>query len=136
MEGRLESTPHFAKHIPRGELVELLTKALLYVEVESHWKGDKLDSNCKTTFSLLEPHICSRDTNTSSKPKPPPPKTTIVASEGDSLLVQTNGALDGKNTKMHSNSLDDDERPAKRARIESEDMDIDDAVSECMLLHR
>jgi transducin (beta)-like 1 len=59
MEGQLERSPYALKHIPRGELVELLSKALLYLEVESHWKGDTLASNCKSRFSLLEPHVCS-----------------------------------------------------------------------------
>lgn len=58
-EGRLQNSPYFAKHIPRGELIELLTKSLLYIEVESHWRGDELATNCKTGFSLLEPHTCS-----------------------------------------------------------------------------
>jgi transducin (beta)-like 1 len=29
------------------------------MEVESHWKGNELMTNCKTGFSLLEPHVCS-----------------------------------------------------------------------------
>jgi transducin (beta)-like 1 len=37
----------------------LLSKALLYLEVESHWRADGLTNNCKTGISLLEPHICS-----------------------------------------------------------------------------
>ncbi|KAF9011057.1 WD40-repeat-containing domain protein [Cyathus striatus] len=60
-EGRLQNSPHFGKHIPRGELVELLSKALLYLEMESHWRGDSITTNCKTGFSLLEPHVCSVD---------------------------------------------------------------------------
>ncbi|KAJ7070504.1 WD40 repeat-like protein [Mycena amicta] len=59
MEGRLENSPNFSKHIPRGELIDLLSKSLLYREVESHWKADNLALNCKVGFSLLEPHICS-----------------------------------------------------------------------------
>nr|GAT59520.1 predicted protein [Mycena chlorophos] len=58
-EAQLESSPNFSKHIPRGELVELLSKSLLYREVEAHWKADNLALNCKVGFSLLEPHICS-----------------------------------------------------------------------------
>ena len=60
-EGRLQSSPYFSKHIPRGELIELLSKALLYLEVESHWRNDELTTKCKTGFSLLEPHVCSLD---------------------------------------------------------------------------
>ncbi|KIM47604.1 hypothetical protein M413DRAFT_204575 [Hebeloma cylindrosporum] len=58
-EGRLQNSPFFTKHIPRGELIDLLSKALLYLEVESHWRTDGLTNNCKTNFSLLEPHVCS-----------------------------------------------------------------------------
>ncbi|KAF8963926.1 WD40-repeat-containing domain protein [Flammula alnicola] len=58
-EGRLQNSPYFQKHIPRGELVDLLSKALLYLEVESHWRADSLTTNCKAGFSLLEPHVCS-----------------------------------------------------------------------------
>ncbi|KAJ6601264.1 WD40 repeat-like protein [Mycena vulgaris] len=61
MEGRLENSSNFPKHIPRGELVDLLSKALLYREVEAHWKADHLATNCKAGFSLLDPHICSLD---------------------------------------------------------------------------
>ena len=60
-EGRLQSSPYFSKHIPRGELIEMLSKALLYLEVESHWRNDKLTTRCKAGFSLLEPHVCSLD---------------------------------------------------------------------------
>src|ERR1700733_6672127 len=73
MEGRLDKSPHFSKHIPRGELVELLSKALLYVEVEAHLKGDPMTTNCKTGFSLLEPHICSLDPKAKSVHPPPRP---------------------------------------------------------------
>ncbi|PCH34026.1 WD40 repeat-like protein [Wolfiporia cocos MD-104 SS10] len=60
-EGRLEQSPHYGKHIPRGELVELLCKALLYCEVEAHWRGNVMTANCKSKFSLLEKHVCSPD---------------------------------------------------------------------------
>lgn len=58
-EGRLEQSAYFNKHIPRGQLVELLTKALLYTEVERHCSGDGLITDCKTSFSLLEDHDCT-----------------------------------------------------------------------------
>jgi transducin (beta)-like 1 len=55
------------KHIPRGELIELLIKALLYTEVEAHWRGNNdMTGNCTTGFSLLETHACSL--NPSIKP--------------------------------------------------------------------
>ncbi|KAF9531829.1 WD40-repeat-containing domain protein [Crepidotus variabilis] len=68
-EGRLQSSPYFSKHIRRGELIELLTKSLLYLEVESHWRGDELSTNCRSSFSLLEEHVCSTEEPTSI-PKP------------------------------------------------------------------
>ncbi|KAH8110643.1 WD40 repeat-like protein [Phellopilus nigrolimitatus] len=60
-EGRLEQSPHFDDYVPRGELVELLTKALLYTEVETHCKGDGLITDCRTPFSLLKRHVCAVD---------------------------------------------------------------------------
>jgi transducin (beta)-like 1 len=48
------------KQIPRGELIELLIKALLYTEVEAHWRGNNdMTGNCGTGFTLLETHVCS-----------------------------------------------------------------------------
>lgn len=61
VEGRLEQSKHFNEYIPRGELVELLTKALLYTEVETHCKGDGLITDCKSSFSLLKRHQCAVD---------------------------------------------------------------------------
>ncbi|KAL5536012.1 hypothetical protein ACEPAF_4106 [Sanghuangporus sanghuang] len=61
VEGRLEQSKHFNEYIPRGELVELLTKALLYTEVETHCKGDGLITDCKAPFSLLKRHECAVD---------------------------------------------------------------------------
>ena len=69
-EGRLQSSPYFSKHIPRGELIELLSKALLYLEVESHWRNDKLTTRCKAGFSLLEPHVCSLDATATKSAQP------------------------------------------------------------------
>ncbi|KAH8990194.1 WD40 repeat-like protein [Lactarius hatsudake] len=59
-EGHLHHSVHLEKHIPRGELIELLIKALLYTEVEAHWRGNNdMTGNCTAGFSLLETHICS-----------------------------------------------------------------------------
>lgn len=61
-EGHLHHSVHLEKQIPRGELIELLIKALLYTEVEAHWRGNNdLTGNCTTGFSLLETHVCSLD---------------------------------------------------------------------------
>ncbi|KAJ3509698.1 hypothetical protein NLJ89_g5083 [Agrocybe chaxingu] len=97
-EGRLQNSPYFAKHIQRGELIELLGKALLYLEVESHWRGDELTTNCKSGFSLLEPHVCSTE---------PPSAKTIPNSEGPMGINDTNatsmsGAVSSSSTTSTS----------------------------------
>ncbi|KAH6916628.1 WD40 repeat-like protein [Coprinopsis sp. MPI-PUGE-AT-0042] len=69
-EGQLQRTPYMRKHIPRGELIQLLGKALLYQEVEAHWRGDGLTRACQSGFSLLESHTCTQD---------PQPSTTDAA---------------------------------------------------------
>ncbi|KAJ7302109.1 WD40 repeat-like protein [Mycena albidolilacea] len=61
MESRLSSSPNFSRRLPRGELVDLLSKALLYQEVECHWRADALARGCQAEFSLLQPHVCSLD---------------------------------------------------------------------------
>jgi hypothetical protein len=58
-EGRLESSAHFGTFVPRGALVDLLSKALLYAEVEAHWRADA--PACAAPFTLLTPHVCTRD---------------------------------------------------------------------------
>ncbi|KAI8990549.1 WD40 repeat-like protein [Trametes punicea] len=58
-ESHLEHSPHFRKHVPRGELIELLSKALLFSEVEAHWRGDSMTLSCRNPFNILERHVCS-----------------------------------------------------------------------------
>jgi transducin (beta)-like 1 len=58
-EGRLDLSPHAKTPIRRGELIDLLSKALLYTEVEAHWKLDANAAKCTASFSLLVPHVCS-----------------------------------------------------------------------------
>ncbi|RPD55852.1 WD40 repeat-like protein [Lentinus tigrinus ALCF2SS1-6] len=69
-ESKLERSTFYGKSVPRGELVELLAKALLYSEVEAHWKGNNMSLSCTNKFGLLEPHVCSYDPQL---PPPPPP---------------------------------------------------------------
>ncbi|KAJ7741048.1 WD40 repeat-like protein [Mycena metata] len=116
-EGRLENSPNFSKHIPRGELVELLSKSLLYREVESHWKEDYLQINCKAPFTLLDPHVCSLE---APKPKSVPLPMTYTQRPP----VQTNrlnGAGDGKRKASPSR----DGPAEKRPRRDPNDMDTD-----------
>lgn len=100
-EGQLENKVA-RHHIPRGELVELLGKALLYLEVEAHFKGDEAATTCKTGFSLLQRHICS--------PNPPAPQN-----DSSVILMQTNG-ISGKRQPDPSSSG----RDTKRVRLDQE----------------
>lgn len=77
-EGNLKKSPNFSKHIQRGELVDLVSKALMFKEIEAHWRGDAITQNCKAPFSLLEPHVCSplpperKSVPTPAVPRAPP----------------------------------------------------------------
>jgi transducin (beta)-like 1 len=103
-EARLENSPFFRKHIRRGELVELLIKALLYVEVESHWNQSALSVGCKAGFSLLEPHVCS-----------------LTPSIPNTSASDTNQKPDGDaGSKRKSTSPTENGRNGKRARVEPE----------------
>ncbi|KAJ6520391.1 WD40 repeat-like protein [Mycena sanguinolenta] len=116
MEGHLESSPNFSKHIPRGELVDLLSKSLLYREVESHWKADHLALNCKAGFSLLEPHVCSLEP---PKLKPIPLSLTYTPRPlGQSN--RANGVSDGK--RKASPTTDG---PAEKRARRDDEMDTD-----------
>ena len=127
-EGRLEQSNHFNDHIPRGELVELLTKALLYTEVETHCKGDGLITDCQTPFSLLKRHECSielLEDNISipgkkSVPLPPPSQpVSVVVTNGIAETPQkrkadapADGGARGKRSRR---SEDTDEFPTRSA---------------------
>ena len=122
VEGRLEQSPHFSKHIPRGELIELLSKALLYLEVEAHWKGDAMTTSCKSGFSLLEPHICSYPKTKSEHP-PPWPAAREKAPEQNMKINGDTG------TKRKADASATDGHVEKRARRTPEPMDVDKIVS-------
>ncbi|KAJ7664938.1 WD40 repeat-like protein [Mycena rosella] len=113
MEGRLENSPNFSKHIPRGELVDLLSKALLYREVESHWKADHLASNCKAGFSLLDPHICSLE---------PPKLRSVPLPISYSQRPHTTQSIYSTDGKRKASPAGDG--PDKRARRDGDDMDV------------
>lgn len=122
MEGKLDQTPHFNKHIPRGELVELLSKALLYVEVEAHWKADAMTTNCKTGFSLLETHVCSLDPKAKSSSVHKLATTTTARSN-----EQTNG--DPGNKRKADEPTKEDTPLEKRAKRNADDMDVDSTTT-------
>ncbi|KAJ7361138.1 WD40 repeat-like protein [Mycena albidolilacea] len=119
MESRLENSPNFSKHIPRGELIDLLSKSLLYREVESHWKADHLALNCKAGFSLLEAHVCSLD-----PPKPKSVPLSLTYTQWPLGHSNRNGVTtDGKRKASPTFGVDG---PAeKRARRDADDMDTD-----------
>lgn len=110
-EGRLEQSPNFQKIIPRGELVELLSKAQLYREVEAHWTGDSLITNCKTRFSLLETHVCSHDGKPTTSNTVPPPLI-----EKDLRTIPMHMGLLDPSVKRKAGTPVDDTRSEKKAR--------------------
>ncbi|KZV70196.1 WD40 repeat-like protein [Peniophora sp. CONT] len=55
-EARLDKSAQFRKHIPHGELVDLLGRALLFKSVECHPSGRK---GCIVPVLLLDRHTCS-----------------------------------------------------------------------------
>ncbi|KAJ7762388.1 WD40 repeat-like protein [Mycena maculata] len=115
MEARLENSPNFTKHIPRGELVDMLSKSLLYREVESHWKADHLALNCKAGFTLLDPHVCSLEPPMLKSL--PLPMTYTQIPLGQSNRVNT--GTDGKRKASPSG----DGPAEKRARRDADDLD-------------
>ncbi|KAG9128157.1 hypothetical protein FRC07_004269 [Ceratobasidium sp. 392] len=103
-EARLDASPNANVYIPRGSLVSLLQKALLYIEVETHWRRDPKASACSTPFSLLSSHICSASS------------TTPASLGGTSRGEKTGGkAADKRRASSKSTNRQ------KRTRIESTD---------------
>ncbi|TCD68083.1 hypothetical protein EIP91_011536 [Steccherinum ochraceum] len=123
-EGRLDRTSLSRTHIPRGELVELLSKALLYAEAESHWRGSSYLANCKAPFSVLQPHVCDvEDAPHSTRtfvPAPIPPETAPSFSSPN-----TNGSAEKRKADA---ATVDSSRKEKRARTE-EMIDLDSVAS-------
>lgn len=117
MEGRLDNSHHIKKHIPRGELVELLSKALLYSEVEAHWKEDGLANNCKNKFSLLEHHVCLFDSDEQPHPSAQPNGSSYLPVVGDT-----------KSKRKSVTPSSEDGHVEKRARREDDDSESAMAV--------
>lgn len=113
MEGRLDHSHHLKKYIPRGELLELLSKALLYTEVEAHWKGDRLASNCKNGFSLLERHVCSFDANEplvqTGQPNGESTSPSVAGDTGNKRKSITPSSEDGHIEKRARRAVEDRE---------------------------
>ncbi|ETW86725.1 hypothetical protein HETIRDRAFT_306016 [Heterobasidion irregulare TC 32-1] len=115
-EGRLDHSPHFTKHIPRGELVDLLSKALLYMEVEAHHAGNTLTANCKTGFSLLNLHVCSLDASVTPSVNLSIP--TPVPAPLENELMSAKGTVQKRRSPMPAL---EDTRSEKRQRRDVED---------------
>lgn len=116
-EGQLEKAPCYGKHVPRGELVELLSKALLYSEVEAHWRGNALTKNCKARFSLLDKHVCSLD----------PAISPVTIIQPLPTLDIPPVSLNGKRKATTPGPEDNSGPKEKRAR--TEEMDVDSVAS-------
>ncbi|KAJ3802259.1 WD40 repeat-like protein [Lentinula aff. detonsa] len=121
-ESQLERSPVFKKHVPRGELVELLSKSLLYNEVECHFQGGEAAIKCKAMFSLLEPHTCS--------PNPPESHTFVTPTYAPPFMmipppIQSNGAIQDPSKRKISPLPRSTTATEKRTRKESNDMDVD-----------
>ncbi|KAG6846110.1 hypothetical protein H0H87_006474 [Tephrocybe sp. NHM501043] len=127
MEGQLERSPYASRHIRRGELVELLTKSLLYIEVESHWKGDSLANNCKSSFSLLEPHTCSTVENTVNKHSDQPNQVKTTSEDIQMNPPKLNGSsIDTPPKRKESPTAQPADGPAeKRAKHDLGDVEED-----------
>lgn len=114
-----------SKHVARGELVYLLSKALLYSEVEAHWRGNAMTSNCTALFSLLDKHTCTLDPNLQPTVTMNPPIPANIPLGNPSSVSTSNGSLD----KRKSSQLDVEEGVrTKRARTE-DSMEIDSVTS-------
>lgn len=103
-EAKLDHSPHFRKHIQRGQLVELLSKALLYIEVETHFETNSLTAGCRRDFSLLEDHVCSVD---SSARLPTPPSSFNSLDQ----MIAVNGFED--NATQRTAATPEDDRRSK-----------------------
>ena len=119
-EGHLEKSACYGQHVPRGELVELLSKALLYSEVEAHWRGNALTKNCKASFSLLNKHVCSLDPTISPVAILQPLPTLDIPP------VNLNGTSEKR--KATTAAVDDANGP-KEKRARTEEMEVDSVAS-------
>lgn len=126
-EARLDYSQHTNTPVRRGELVDLLSKALLYTEVESHWNMDP-NKHCDAPFSLLLPHKCSFDaTNSQPNPEPSSYQTTTTHPE---VFPFTNGTTYTSTPTAQKRKASpvsfSDIRPEKRICV-SEDIEMHSA---------
>ncbi|KZV99026.1 WD40 repeat-like protein [Exidia glandulosa HHB12029] len=124
-EARLDTTSDKKSHIQRHLLVQLLAKALLYVEVESHYREDGKTVQCTAPFSLLKKHVCSTSPRRTVDLVPmsvnPTPTPDASDSTRDPLKRKgpgRGGSVGGKRG-----------RPSKVQVVGDEDADMEDAQS-------
>lgn len=135
-ESHIEHSQHFRKHVPRGELIELLSKALLFSEVEAHWRGDSMKLSCQNPFSILERHVCSEPSR--NAPPPPPPHASGSNVPNGGPLSHRHSPLDNSLKRKASGTPTRDEASKeKRAKTSSPievDVDVGSGPSvECRL---
>ncbi|KAG8900616.1 hypothetical protein FRB99_005947 [Tulasnella sp. 403] len=123
-EARLDASPNLNVRMPRGELIKLLNKALLYSEAEAHFRR-RQDANhpsteCTAPFSILKTHVCSGGSQ--SLPSPP----EIVRRRQELFPPPRPGSPSFNNTEKRKASPKADSRAEKRARTEEE---VQDTVS-------
>ncbi|KZW02769.1 WD40 repeat-like protein [Exidia glandulosa HHB12029] len=113
-EARLDASPHAKTHVERGMLIEMLAKALLYTEVEAHWREGAMVSNCRNNFSLMRKHVCAYGKHSHPITVPFP----------DAMMF--NGAMNGN--KRKAGVLGRDDHFGKRMRtMDPDSMDPEDA---------
>ncbi|KAF8640399.1 hypothetical protein AX17_000068 [Amanita inopinata Kibby_2008] len=119
-EAQLDRSSLFHKHIIRGQLVELLCKALLYSEVEHHWRNNQVTLNCTAQFSLLESHQCSSDATAKLL------SLSQVPVVSERTFSQANGVVVPEPvSKRKGSPIAMDEPAEKRAKRDSEDVHVD-----------
>ncbi|KAK8828939.1 hypothetical protein WA538_000942 [Blastocystis sp. DL] len=57
-ESMIADTKVYDEYLPPGSLVTYLQKALQYIELETHIRGDGTEVDCVAPFSLIYPHKC------------------------------------------------------------------------------
>ncbi|KZV82358.1 WD40 repeat-like protein [Exidia glandulosa HHB12029] len=117
-ESPLGASPFAKAYVKRGLLVELLAKALLYTEVEAHWKdGAAFPVTCKAPFSLLKKHVCS----SVAKQRPNGATGDAPPSRQDPppVLNGVNGTHEAPKRKASQQQIPED-RSGKRARVDAD----------------
>jgi transducin (beta)-like 1 len=104
----LDASPYSSFSIRRGELVELLAKALLYSEVEAHWKADEISSCCKAPFSLLQDHVCSPVDKSDRSLLP------VAATQSSRPILQNGGSDHGLSSSLKRKLKEKSPEPEKR----------------------